>query len=732
MAFLAMCALACATAFPAGSEATIEQRFDAELNVADLNTWLKDMTAEPNHVGSPHDKANAELVRDQFRQWGWDARIEVFYALYPTLKHHTLELIAPTKYVAALEEPAIAGDATSARTDGLAPYLAYAGDGDVTGDLVYVNYGMQEDYNELARRGVDVRGRIVIARYGSNWRGLIPRLAQSHGAIGCIIYSDPQRDGYAVGEVYPKGSWRPAQSVQRGSVIDLPIYPGDPLTPGIGATKNAKRLAIADAKTILKIPAIAISYGDAEPLLAALEGPVAPATWRGALPITYHIGPGPAKVHLEVTSDWSLKPLYDVIAKIRGGEVPDEWILRGNHRDAWVFGAVDPLAGHGAMMAEAKAIGALMKAGWHPRRTLVYASWDGEEPGLLGSTEWAEAHAEELRRKAVVYVNSDVILRGFVSLSGSHSLQALANDVSRTVKDPETGVSVGERLRAKRLVDAYNKSAKLPSAEADVPMEALGSGSDFAPFLLHLGIASLNVEYAGLLQSDGGVSHSNYDSYDHYVRFGDPTHAYGIAEAQTVGHIVLRLADASVLPLQFGPFAATVQGYVTELHELADRRARATEDLTRLLDRDAFRLATDPLQPVLAPEREAPVPALNFAVLDEASVRLNQSAREYDDRYARFIAADGKLSATRAKRLNDLLRGMERSLTSERGLPGREWHKHLIYAPGLYTGYVAKTLPGVREAIEQTRWDDANRFIVLTAEALERYTQRLREARELL
>lgn len=674
------------------AQRSIEQCFDDSLKTADLDAWLKRMTSEPNHVGSPHDKANAEFVRDQFKQWGWDARIEEFSVLYPTPIHQSLELVAPTNFVAALHEPPVARDATSARADGLPPYLVYAADGDVTGELVYVNYGMQEDYKELALQGVDVKGKIVIARYGPNWRGLIPKLAQSHGAIGCIIYSDPQRDGYVVGDVYPKGPWRSAHSVQRGSVADMPVYPGDPLTPGVGATKQAKRLAIADARTIMKIPAIAISYGDAQPLLEALDGAVAPSNWRGALPITYHIGPGPARVHLAVTSDWSQKPLYNVIAKIPGREVPDEWILRGNHRDAWVFGAADPLAAHGAMMAEAKAIGGLLKSGWRPRRTLVYASWDGEEPGILGSTEWAEAHADELRRKAVAYVNSDVILRGFLSAGGSHSLQTLVADVSESVKDPETGMTVGDRLRAKQWVDQHGKDS---SAGGALPFDALGSGSDFAAFLLHLGIASLNIEYSAGLPSDGGAAHSNYDSYDHYVRFGDPTFAYGIAEAQTVGRVVLRLADAKVLPLQFVPFAQTIAGYVTEL-------------------------------------RESPTPALDFAALDAAVARLKKSARSYDDRYARFTSGDINLSAHRTKQLNDLLRGMERTLTRAEGLPGREWHRHLIYAPGLYTGYGVKTIPGVREAIEQSRWDEAKHYITLTAKVLNDYCDRLDAAAALL
>jgi len=721
------------------AQKSIEQRFDADIATADLDAWMKRLSSEPNQVGAPHNKANAEFVRDQFESWGWDAQIEEFYPLYPTLKHHTLELVSPSTFVASLTEPPIEGDATSKRTDGMGPYNVYGADGDVTADLVYVNYGMPDDYKDLARRGVDVKGKIVIVRYGGGWRGLKPKLAQTHGAVGCIIYSDPQQDGYGVGDVYPKGGTRPSGGLQRGSVADLPVLSGDPLTPDVGATRNAKRLKLSEARGLMKIPVIPISYGDAQPLLAALGGPVAPSGWRGTLPITYHIGPGPAKVHLEVTSDWGQKPLYDVIARIPGSQSPDQWIVRGNHRDGWVFGAWDPLSGHVDMLAEAKAIGALLKTGWRPKRTLIYASWDGEEAGLLGSTEWVETHADELRKKAVLYVNSDTNGRGFLGLAGSHSLQRLVNDVSQSVKDPETGVTVGARLRAKVLVDGYEKGAtdrerkhaKAAAGGGDLAMDALGSGSDFTPFLQHLGVASLAIEFGGETEQ-AGVYHSNYDSYDHYVRFGDPGFAYGVAEAQAVGHTVLRVADADVLPFQFGAFADTLDGYLGELHELADHKRKDAEELAKLLDQKAFELAGDPQHPVLAPEREPEVPYLDFAALDNAVVRLKKCAKAYDERYTRLLAGGVSLSAERNRRLDELLRGMESTLTNSRGLPEREWYKHLIYEPGLYTGYGVKTVPGVREAIEQNHWDEANQYVGLTAAALNAYCDRLEQATALL
>jgi N-acetylated-alpha-linked acidic dipeptidase len=723
----------------AATEQALEQRFDVDINASELRGWLKTLSSEPNNVGSPHDKANAEAVRDLFKQWGWDAQIETFEVLYPTLKQHTLEMVGPTKFVASLKEPPVEGDESSSRTDGLPAYNIYGGDGDVTGDLVYLNYGMPDDYKDLARRGIDVKGKIVITRYGGGWRGLKPKLAQEHGALGCIIYSDPKEDGYGAGDTYPKGGFRPAEGLQRGSVQDMTLYAGDPLTPGVGATKNAKRLKIDQAKTILKIPVLPISYGDAQPLLAALAGPVVPSSWRGALPITYHFGPGPAQVHLAISSDWGMKTLYDVIAKIPGSQSPNEWIVRGNHRDGWVFGAWDPLSGQVAMLAEAKAIGELLKSGWKPKRTLVYASWDGEEPGLLGSTEWAETHAEELQHKAVLYVNSDENSRGFLDAGGSHVLQRVVNDAGASVKDPESGVSVVARLRAKMLADGYEKGASgeakrvahIAAAGADLPIEALGSGSDFTPFMQHLGIASLNFGYSGEADQ-GGVYHSTYDTFEHYVRFGDPQFAYGVALAQTVGHVVLRFANADVLPLQFTDFADTIAGYVEELHKLTEDKRKSAAELDKLLDQNVFALAADPTRVVLPPAREPAVPYLDFAPLDNAVPRLQASAKAYDALYAKLEAGEIKLSPAQVGELNGLLQGMEQSLTQARGLPGREWFKHLIYAPGMLTGYGVKTLPGVRESIESNQWDVANEYSAATAAVLNAYCTRLDKATELL
>ena len=710
----------------AAAQAQLERRFDSGLSAADLRSWMQQMAAEPNHVGSAHDKANAEFQLRSFREWGWDASIETFSVLYPTPREVSVELVAPTHFTARLTEPPIAGDSTSSKTkDELPAYNVYGADGDVTAELVYVNQGMPEDYRELERQGVSVKGRIVLTRYGGGWRGLKPKLAYEHGAVGCLIYSDPRDDGYGAGDTYPKGGYRPPDAVQRGSVQDLVLYSGDPLTPGVGATPDAKRLAIKDAKTLLKIPVLPISYTAAQPLLAALGGRVAPAAWRGGLPLAYHVGPGPAKVHLKVLSDWSQKTLYDVIAKLRGTDEPDRWIIRGNHHDGWVFGATDPLAGQVALMAEAKAIGKLYKEGWRPRRTLVYASWDGEEPGLLGSTEWAELHAAELKAKAVLYINSDTNARGYLGVGGTHALQRFASEAARDVKDPETGASVLARAVARQRVDDYESGAHNNSG-ADLELEALGSGSDFTPFLQHLGVNSLNLEFEG--EDQYGVYHSAYDSFDHFRRFVDPTFEYGVALAEVAGRMVLRASQAQLLPAKESDFAASIAGYDQELHKLADGMRTKTLEMSKLLDDGAYALATDPTKPRAPPSRLAQVPFLNFAELDNASAKLEQSAKAFDAAYAHLEAADGADAGSERERLNAMLTVLEQSLTDPKGLPGREWYQHMIYAPGMYTGYGVKTLPAIREAIEERRWDEANQYMGVVAHALNAYSERLDSA----
>jgi N-acetylated-alpha-linked acidic dipeptidase len=718
----------------AATELQLEQRFDADLSAADLRAWMQQMASAPNHVGSAHDKANAEFQLAKFREWGWDAAIESFSVLYPTPREVSVELVAPTHFKARLSEPPIEGDSTSTQTkDELPPYNVYGADGDVTAELVYVNQGMPDDYKELERQGVSVKGRIVLTRYGGGWRGLKPKLAYEHGAVGCLIYSDPKDDGYGQGDVYPKGGFRPRDAVQRGSVQDLTLYSGDPLTPGVGAVPGAKRLALKDAKTLLKIPVLPISYADAEPLLAALGGRVAPAAWRGGLPLSYHVGPGPAQVHMKVLSDWNQKPIYDVVAKIKGSEEPDRWIIRGNHHDGWVFGAMDPLAGQVALMAEAKSIGKLLKQGWRPRRTLVYTSWDGEEPGLLGSTEWAEQHASELKAKAVMYVNSDTNGRGFISAEGSHAVQHFLSEVARDVKDPETGASVLSRSLAEKRVASFDGTSQNDSsargnanANGDLHLGALGSGSDYTPFLQHLGVNSVNLGFQG--ESQYGVYHSAYDSFDHYRRFVDPTFEYGVALAKVAGRVVLRASQAELIPVRESDFAASVAGYNEELHKLAEGMRTKTRELAKLLEDESYKLTVNPDFPRAAPARLVDVPYLNFASLDNAVARLEQSAKAFDKEYARLSATSDSGSGGERERVNSTLAVLEQNLMDSRGLPGREWYQHMIYAPGLHTGYGVKTLPGIREAIEERRWDEANQYIGVVSRALNNYSARMDRA----
>jgi N-acetylated-alpha-linked acidic dipeptidase len=703
----------------AAKQRALEARFDARLNRDDLRNWMQRLSARPHHIGSPYGRENAEFLASLFRSWGYETVVERYDVLFPTPAVRQLELIAPERYEAKLAEPPLAEDRTSGQTSEQLPvYNAYSADGDVTGELVYVNYGIPADYEILERNGVDVRGRIVIARYGGSWRGIKPKVAAEHGAIGCIIYSDPRDDGYGQGDVYPKGSYRNEWGAQRGSVADMPLYPGDPLTPGIAATEGAKRLERADAATIMKIPVLPIAYGDALPLLRALEGPVAPPGWRGALPIAYHLGPGPARVHLRVAFDWKRVPAYDVIARLAGSDRAGEWIIRGNHHDAWVNGADDPISGLVAELAEARAIGELAKEGWRPRRTIVYAAWDGEEPGLLGSTEFVENHLAELREHAAVYINSDSNGRGFLGAGGSHTLERLVTEVARDVPDPQRGVSVLERLRAREIVAATDDEARKKIRDQQlIKLDALGSGSDFTPFLQFAGIASLNIGYGG--EDGGGSYHSIYDSFDHYVRFGDPHFDYGVTQAKTTGRIVLRLASADVLPFEVKTFAAAVSDYVRDLVKLAETSRAAAEERNRQLREGLMLLAADPARPFVAPRPEAEVPFLNFAPLQNAAAALERSSSSLDEALATFAAAPG--APARQEALDRALMHLEQVLLREEGLPHRPWYKHHVYAPGLYTGYGVKTLPGVREAIEQKQWGEANAQIAVVAKVLERY-----------
>ena len=680
-----------------------------------LRSWMERLSARPHHVGSPYDKENAEWILSKFREFGFSARIESFDVLFPTPKERAVELLEPIKFSAALLEPVEKADPTSNQSrEQLPTYNAYSVDGDVTAPLVYVNYGIQQDYVELERLGVSVRGAIVIARYGASWRGIKPKLAAEKGAIGCIIYSDPHEDGYFQGDVFPEGPYRNKDGVQRGSVMDMPLYPGDPLTPGVGATEKARRLDLKDAKTITHIPVLPISFSDARPLLESLKGPVAPASWRGSLPLTYHIGPGPAKVHLQVQSNWDIKRLYNVIATIPGTAFPDEWIIRGNHHDAWVNGSEDPVSGQVAMLEEARALGELLKQGWKPKRTILYCAWDGEEEGLLGSTEWAEAHADELEQKAAVYINSDSNGRGYLGVEGSHTLEQFINGVAKSIQDPEKNISVWKRSQLGRIANARSPEDKSDVRQrTDLRISALGSGSDYTVFLDHLGVASLDIGFGG--EDGGGIYHSIYDDFYWYTHFSDKDFLYGIALAQTGGTAVLRLADADILPFDFSNFAETVKKYLDELKLLLNSKQEEIQEQNKELDEGVFSATADPRETHIAPPYKEIPPHLNFAPLENASDSLTRAA----GRFKTAAATKNPSTKDRVKSLNRKLMQSERFMTSKEGLPGRPWFRHMIYAPGFYTGYGVKTLPGVREAIEQGDWKLAESEIIRAAAILE-------------
>ncbi|MDT8070986.1 MAG: transferrin receptor-like dimerization domain-containing protein [Terriglobia bacterium] len=697
-----------------------------------MRQYMQRLSARPHAVGQPYQQENADWLASQFKQWGFDTHVETYYVLFPTPKERVLELVAPSKFTAKLQEPPVPGDPTSNQTaEQLPTYNAYAVDGDVTAPLVYVNYGLREDYEMLDRMGISVKGAIVIARYGRSWRGIKPKVAAEHGAIGCIIYSDPADDGYTQGDVFPVGPMRPKDGVQRGSVMDTD-YPGDPLTPGYASTKDAKRVPISEAKTIIKIPVLPISYADAQPLLAAIGGRTAPENWAGSLPITYHIGPGPARVHLKVTSNWDIKPINDIVATIRGSQYPDEWVMRGNHYDAWVNGAEDPISGLVAELEEARSLGELVKQGWRPKRTITYIAWDGEEPGLLGSTEFVEAHLADLRKHAVMYVNSDGSGRGYLFASGEHTLEHFINNVAKDVNDPEKNISVWERARLHRI--SATKEGETRSelrTRTDVRISPLGDGSDYAPFLDHAGVPALNLGFGG--EDDGGIYHSIYDDFYWYTHFSDTKFVYGRALAQTAGTAVMRMADAEMIPVSFGDMADTIARYDKEIHELFDKSQSKAKETNTELDEGVFTASSDPLKPLGPPDRADVPPFLNFAPLDNGSAAFTTAAKRFEKALTAAEKNGGETFANASvDKLNQQLIQCWQAFLDERGLADRPYFKNMIYAPGAYTGYGVKTLPAIREALEMKRWAQAEQGAAQVGEVLQNSAKAIEEAANML
>ncbi len=699
------------------NQISLEKNFDSYLNAKRVGENIKLLSSVPHHVGSNGATKIVTEVERIFKENGWDTKIETYQVLFPTPVVRQLEMSGATNYKALLKEPALKEDATSNQADQLPTYNCWSADGDVTAELVFVNYGLPEDYEVLAKHGIDVKGKIVIAKYGRSWRGIKPKVAQEHGAVGCLIYSDPADDGYAAGDLYPLGAFKNEFGVQRGSIMDMVVYPGDPTTPFKGSKGNVDRIGHEVAENLLKIPVLPISYKDASPLLKDLSGPVAPRNWYGALPFTYHIGPSKSKVHLKLSFDWKLKPAQNVIATIRGSDFPDQWVIRGNHHDAWVNGANDPISGLAAELEEAIAIGQLVKNGWKPKRTLVYCAWDAEEPGLIGSTEWVEDHEAELRQKAVAYINSDGNGRGFLGAQGSHAFGPFMTEISKVVIDPQTNVSVFERAKASNAINASSVKAKQEALkQADFRLDAMGSGSDYSSFIQHIGIPSLNIGYGG--EDDGGEYHSIYDSFDHYARFKDPGFAYGVSLAQTTGRAALRLAEADVLPFDFKALHQTVKGYTQELMDLIEQQREKVKVENDLIQTNAWALAADPSEKLQAPKTKKLVPYIDFSPMLNALSSLEIAAQ--------FAAnKSSTLSGTALTQWNQKLYQAEQQLLSIQGLPRRPWYKHTLYAPGFYTGYGVKTIPGVREAIEQQNYQEANEQIQIVAESIKRLSNYL-------
>ena len=714
------------------SQSELESEFDKTLNPENLDTWMKHMSSKPHHVGSPWSKQNAEYAANKFKEWGFESRVETFEVLVPFPKIRKLSMVAPEKLELKLFEPAVEGDRSSEMTKDVLPgYNAFSADGNVTGELVFVNYGLNEDYEELNRMGIDVKGKIVIAKYGRSFRGIKPKIAHEQGAIGCIMYSDPKDDGYVVGDVYPVGPYRNEFGIQRGSVLDMPARPGDALTPGYAATKDAERLSINEASTIMKIPVMPISYADALPLLKAIKGPVVPDSWKGGLPITYHIGPGPAKVNLHLEFDWSLRTAYNPVGRMKGSVYPDEWIMRGNHHDGWGHGASDPISGMVSLMEEARAIGELTKTGWRPKRTLIYAGWDAEEPGLLGSTEWVEYNLNDIREKMVVYINTDGTGVGYLSMGGSHSLEKFVNEVIRDVDDPVHDVSLDNRLRSRMRVREHNSGTFGEGRESerqDLRMYAMGAGSDYTAFLHHAGVPALNMAFGG--ESGGGAYHSLYDTYEHYKRFSDGKFIYGTTLSKVNGRLVLRLSEADILPFRFVNMVDNIGKFVEQNKKLSEDIRKSTKSLNDLLDNNDFAISSNPKKTYLPPKRLRQVPEFDFKPLDAALARLSTSAWKYEEALLKF--QKGSLSLERKSKINALLRSVDQAFINSKGLPRRDWFKNMMYAPGYYTGYGVKTLPGIREGLEERKWNEVRVYIKEVSKALDRASENINSASRIL
>ncbi len=648
------------------AERQLEQKFRGIPDAAHAESDLRHLTSEPHMAGTEASRRVAEWLRDQYRGFGFDAEIVTYSAWLPQPREITLELTKPSSQKLASPEQPIDADKDTFDKRVLPAFNVFSPSGEVTAPVVYANYGTQEDYRVLASSGVHVEGKIVLARYGKGYRGIKAKLADEHKAAALILFSDPKDDGNVAGETYPNGPWRPMSGIQRGSIIYTQAYPGDPLTPGVAATPAAKRLAPADAASLPRIPTMPINAQDASVILANLGGEAVPPDWQGGLPFTYHFGPGGAEVHMKLVMDYQQRPIYDVIAKLRGTS-DGEWVVLGNHHDAWVFGAADPGSGTAAMLETGRALGELARSGWKPRRTIVICAWDAEEPGLIGSTEWVEGNLAELQAKAVAYINTDIGVSGpNFGASATPSLKALVRDVARTVEDPRTGRTVYDAwsehsaMRKGDMAGAMReRPAPDPSGEA--PLNALGSGSDYSAFFDHAGIPSMDMGFTG----DYGVYHSAYDDFYWMKHFGDPKFAYQPALARIMGTIALRLDEADILPLDFPAYALELE------HATTDRIRRAVRD----------------------EDEQSLEPALDdIAKLSTSAWRASQALQ---------AISGAPLDPAKAAEVNHAIAAVEQAFLAPDGLAGRPWFRHVLYAPGSYTGYASVVLPGVTEALDR-------------------------------
>jgi N-acetylated-alpha-linked acidic dipeptidase len=668
------------------AESRIEERFLAVPDAQLAGQHLKILTAEPHLAATPEDRKTAEYVAQKFREAGLDSEIVPYRVLLNqpiAVRVEAFDAAGKLLMTGPTREH-VEGDPYQDDPRVVMPFHGSSGSGDVTGDAVYANYGRLEDFDQLAAEHIDLHGKIVLCRYGANFRGVKVYLAEQRGAAGVIIYSDPQDDGYFKGDAYPNGPWRPDTGVQRGSVGYIFKYPGDPETPGVASTldlpDSARASPYGNQPRIISIP---LSYRDAGPILQALRGPGVPRGWQGALPFRYHLGgvadQGAVKVHLVSQQDYQRRIIWDVIGKIPGSEYPGEWVITGNHRDAWVYGAVDPSSGTAAMLESVHGVGALLKQGWRPRRTLVFASWDAEEEGLIGSTEWVEEHARILDR-AVAYFNTDVAVSGpDFAASAIPSLKQFVREVTRSVASPAGGTVYDQWKNSRPDGNEHRASNASPGAE-EVRIGDLGSGSDFTPFLQHVGVPSTDIVSEGPY----GVYHSAFDNFAWYTQNADPKFAYLQEMARVLGLEALRMADADVLPYDYVTYARAIESYL----EAAQRRA-GDEGLN----------------------------SLDFGPAQAAAARFAAAAQMV---HSRQIAATGDLA-----KLNLALRQTESAFLSPAGLPNRPWYRHVIFAPGEFTGYAAVVIPGVNEAIDARDSGRAAQQLAVLAQALDRAAQTL-------